>query len=444
MNLINPKILQQRLSNFDFPTGEHSKKIAKNIVGWQIALKDRDLSKTKEKSVQGVFLQKFFGEILGYSIFIEEEGEWNLIQHPTSEVDAQEPDGSLGFFTKEEKVTKAVIELKDAKTSLDKKQSGRDKGYTPIEQAYLYATKFDRCNWIIVSNFREIRLYNKNRTQDFYERFDVLELHKESEFKRFYYLLSKHNLIRKSQPSIIDELADNTTIVNEDITQKFYSQYKNARLNLFLHLIEHNPTIDQTVLLEKAQKIIDRLIFILFCEDTGNLLPSNLVKETYNLGTRSRERSDERVWREFKNLFMDIDVGRSDIDPKINKYNGGLFANDEQLNTLSIKDSIWKSLVALNAYDFESELDVNILGHIFEQSISDLETLKTTIPITTETQDILTTESGERLLQEQEELSIFEKKGRRKKEGIFYTPDFVTQFLVENVVGRFWKRILIN
>ena len=34
-------------------------------------------------------------------------------------------------------------------------------------------------------------------------------------------------------------------------------------------------------------------------------------------------------------------------------------------------------------------------------------------------------------------MSIFEKKGRRKKEGIFYTPDFVTQFLVENVVGRF-------
>ena len=440
MNLINPKILQQRLANFDFPTGEQAKKIAKNIAGWQTALKDRDLARTKEKQIQGSFLSVFFSEILGYPVQTEEsiEGvEWNLIQHPSSEVDAQEPDGSLGFYTKDEKITKAVIELKDAKTSLDKKQSGREKGYTPIEQAYLYATKFDRCNWIIVSNFREIRLYNKNRTQDFYEKFDVLELHKESEFKRFYYLLSRHNLIRKSQPSIIDDLADDTTVANEDITQKFYSQYKSARLNLFLHLIENNPTIDQTVLLEKAQKIIDRLIFILFCEDTGNLLPSNLVKETYQLGTRSRERSDERVWREFKNLFMDIDVGRGDIDPKINKYNGGLFANDEQLNTLSIKDSIWQSLVALNSYNFESELNVNILGHIFEQSISDLETLKTTIPITSETQDILTTESGEQLLQEQEELSIFEKKGRRKKEGIFYTPDFVTQFLVENVVGRF-------
>ena len=41
------------------------------------------------------------------------------------------------------------------------------------------------------------------------------------------------------------------------------------------------------------------------------------------------------------------------------------------------------------------------------------------------------------LILEQEELSIVEKKGRRKKEGIFYTPDFITQYLVENVVGRF-------
>ena len=125
------------------------------------------------------------------------------------------------------------------------------------------------------------------------------------------------------------------------------------------------------------------------------MLPRNLVKDTYELGARSRERSDERVWREFKNLFMDIDIGRSDIDPKINKYNGGLFANDTVLNNLVIKDPIWQSLVRLNSYDFESEVDVNILGHIFEQSISDLETLKTKIPITTENQDILTTESGD-------------------------------------------------
>jgi hypothetical protein len=361
MNLINAKILQQRFANFDFPSGEKAKFIAKNIAGWQAALKDRDLAKTKEKGVQGLFLQKFFGDILGYTTQAEGTAEWNLIQHPTSEVDAQEPDGILGFFSKDQEITGAVIELKDAKTSLDKKQSSREKGYTPIEQGYQYSTKFDKCSWIIISNFREIRLYHKNRTQNYYEKFDVLELHKEEEFKRFYYLLCKQNLISKTHTSIIDDLANNTAAANEDITSKFYNDYKDARHSLFLHLIEHNPNVDQTILLEKAQKIIDRFIFILFCEDTGNLLPRNIVEETYKLGIRSRERSDERVWREFKNLFMDIDIGRSDIDPKINKYNGGLFSSDETLNSLSIKDAVWQPVVALNTYDFESELGVNIL-----------------------------------------------------------------------------------
>src|SRR5687767_2150118 len=133
MNLINQKILQKRLTNFDFPTGEQAKKIAKDIAGWQTALKDRDLARTKEKGIQGLFLKVFFSEILGYTVQTEgdldQNFEWNLIQHPTSEVDAQEPDGSLGFFSKGEKgITKAVIELKDAKTLLDKKQSGREKG----------------------------------------------------------------------------------------------------------------------------------------------------------------------------------------------------------------------------------------------------------------------------------------------------------------------------
>ncbi len=414
MNLFNQKLCRERIARFDFPSGEKAAHIEKIIANWQYALRDSDLSKTKEKSVQGLFLLKFFEEILGYTSQVTGGEEWNLIQHPASEVDAQEPDGSLGFFTRGEKITRAVIELKDAKTLLDKKQSGREKGYTPIEQADLYATKFDRCSWIIVSNFREIRLYHKNRTQDFFEKFDVLELHKAEEFQRFYYFFSRQNLISRAKTSVIDDLADDSTKEDENITIKFYADYKNARLNLFHHLIEQNPGIEKILLLEKAQKIIDRLIFILFCEDTGTLLPRNLVKDTYEIGIKSRERSNQRVWREFKNLFMDIDLGRSDIDPAINSYNGGLFAHDAVLDNLVIKDSIWKQLVSLNKYDFESELNVNILGHIFEQSISDIENLKASL-------------SGKET----------DNTSRRKYEGIFYTPEFVTKYLIEDVVGRF-------
>ena len=405
------------MARFHFPTGEKAAKLGEIISNRQSALTDADLSTTKEKSAQGLFLLKIFNELLGYETQTDNQQEWNLIQHPTTEVDKQEADGSLGIFTKESKITKAVIELKDAKASLDKKQA-REKGYTAIEQGYLYATKFDRCSWIIVSNLREIRLYHKNRTQDYCEKFDILELHKEEEFKRFYYILCKQNLISNTKISIIDDLANESNKEEENITLKFYKEYKDIRLNLFNHLTQHNPDIERIILLEKAQKILDRLIFILFCEDTGTLLPRNLVRDTYSLGIRSRDRNDERVWREFKNLFMDIDLGRSDIDPHINQYDGGLFAKDDTLDNLSIKDTIWKELVDLNRYDFSSELNVNIIGHIFEQSISDLENIRRSI-------------AG------QEETNILEKSDKRKKDGIFYTPEYITKYIVDRTIRKF-------
>ncbi|MBN1617867.1 N-6 DNA methylase, partial [Candidatus Dojkabacteria bacterium] len=413
MNLFNRKILNQRLAGYVFPKGDHAVRIGKFITGWQKSLKDRDLQQTKEKSIQGKFLVIFFEEILGYQDKTKGEEEWTLVAEPKTEVDAQTADGSLGFFSKAKKETKAVIELKDAKTSLDKKQSGREKGYTPVEQAYLYATKFDRCKWIIVSNFREIRLYSKARSEQFVEKFDILELHKEDEFKRFYYLLNKENLLAKEGKSPVEDLAEKSLEQEEDISKKFYADYKNARERLFKHLLRYNKGLDKETLFRKAHKILDRLIFILFCEDSANLLPKELLKDSYRLGMRSRERSDQRVWREIKNLFMDIDEGRDDIEPAINSYNGGLFKKDQILDDLVIKDDVWEDTIHLGDYDFESDLNVNILGHIFEQSISDIENIKAE-------------------MSEEKKVS-----SKRKKEGIFYTPEYITKYIVENTVGRY-------
>lgn len=415
MNLFNKKILNQRIANFTFPKGEEAENISKLITGWQKALKDSDLSKTKEKSIQGKFLNVFFEQILGYEDKTGGLDEWSLIAEPKTEVDSQVADGSLGFFTKDKKETKAVIELKDAKTSLDKKQKGREKGYSPVEQGYLYATKFDRCKWIIVSNFREIRLYNKARSEQFYEKFDVLDLHNEDGFKKFYFLLQKDNLIAKEGDSPIDDLAKKSTDQEEDISKKFYSDYKEVRTALYNHLSKGNQDLDKKTLFEKSQKILDRIVFILFCEDTANLLPKNILKETYEFGKRSRQRSDEKVWLEMKNLFIDIDEGREDIDPKINGYNGGLFKFDEILDNLHIKDDIWDSVIKLSDYDFETDLNVNILGHIFEQSISDIENPKA----------------------ELEDTEQDKRKSKRKKDGIFYTPEYITKYIVENTVGKY-------
>lgn len=432
MNLFNRKVLNQRIVNYSFPNKEKAKEISKLIINWQKALKDSDLSKTKEKSIQGKFLNVFFEQILGYVDKTGGEVQWTLVAEPKTEVDAQTADGAIGFFTKSENLTVGVIELKDAKTSLDKKQKSREKGYSPVEQAYLYATKFDRCKWIVVSNFREIRLYNKSRSEQYFEKFDLLQLHKEEEFKRFYFLLNKENLISLTGESSIDDLANKSEAQEEDISKKFYLDYRAVRLVIYEHLVQHNNDTNRKILLEKAQKILDRVVFILFCEDTANLLPQNILKDTYQLGIKSRDRSDEKVWREMKNLFIDIDEGRKDIEPEINSYNGGLFKVDEILNKLVIKDDVWKNIIKLTDYDFETDLNVNILGHIFEQSISDIEVMsESLVDVSQNVSNSLAN------IDTQPKATSKKVTSKRKKDGIFYTPEYITKYIVENTVGKY-------
>ena len=67
----------------------------------------------------------------------------------------------------------------------------------------------------------------------------------------------------------------------------------------------------------------------------------------------------------------------------------------------------------LSTYDFSTEIDVNILGHIFEHSINEIEEITA----------------------ELEGKSTDKKQTKRKKEGIFYTPKYITQYIVENTVG---------
>lgn len=415
--LFNKRLLQTHLNSFEFPQGYDFERTHKIIGNWQKAIRDGNYDKTKETQVQSSFLNLFFNVVLGYAEMHDNSDEWHLVNEAKTEFDGTKADGALGYFTKDDKtnITRAVIELKDAKTSLDAKQSTRKDYDSPVSQAFSYSSKFDRCDWIIVSNFKEIRLYHKDRGQGYYESFEILNLNNESEFKRFYFLLCKENLIDKTRSSVLDNLVKDTSKNEEDISKQFYKDFKALRQELFQHLCEYNPTIDKKCLLEKTQKFLDRLIFIMFCEDSANLLPHNTLKNYYETGKNLPIPSDDKVWQIIKGLFHSIDKGNSDVKPPINKYNGGLFAVDDILDNLIIKDSAWTNVVKLADYDFESDLNVNILGHIFEQSLSDLEQIKSEI----------------------DGIEQDKTKSKRKKDGIFYTPEYITRYIVEQTVGKY-------
>lgn len=408
--IFNKKLLQNKLQNFDTSSITDLEKKLKIITNWIYSINNSNLNKTKEKSVQGDFLTSFFTNILGYK---KRYGNdlWNITQEQKTILDATTSDGALGFFTSDITDIRVVIELKDANTNLDKKQKGRDNKVSPVEQAFSYAPKSGKkCNWIIVSNFVEIRLYHTSSELE-YEKFLVTDLCNTEEFKRFYYLLCYGNLIKRDGKSTIDELYEKNEEEQKDISKLFYKDYKDTRLHLFERLKENNPEVDELILFEKSQKLMDRFIFVCFSEDKA-LLPENTFRNVIKIANMSYDVSGNKIWNQLKGLFHSIDKGNPPMN--INRFNGGLFAPDKDLDNLNLPDDMFKGLEKLAEYNFDTDLNVNILGHIFEQSISDIEEIKSEI-------------KGE---------IIDKKHGKRKKDGIFYTPEYITHYIVEQTIGR--------
>lgn len=413
--IFKDKLIANYLSKFtrdDIPDFDKKWQI---IRRWRKSCLQGDLNQTKETEIQGAFMMQIFDQILGYSSVTSTDTDYyHQKQEFNSALDASEADGGLGFFSAVHKVrdVRAVVELKDATTSLDKKQN-RSSHLTPVEQAFFYANKNgSKCGWVIVSNFIETRLYKSNSMLE-YEVFDIRNMDSEAEFLRFYFFLCKDHLINQTGKSKIDDLYQENEEMGIAISNDFYKTYKRIRNNLYVSLKDNNPDKDELLLFTKSQKIMDRFIFICFCEDCG-LLPPKIFQRLIDSSQNSFSFSPTKLWDELRGLFRAIDVGSPPM--QINRYNGGLFKADPELDSLVIMDDVLIAFSELATYDFGSDLNVNILGQIFEQSISDVEQIKREI-------------AGED--------TASDSKGKQKDDGIFYTPYYVTRYIVEQTVGAY-------
>ena len=409
--IFKERLIKNRLAHFTRDNVPDFDARFKEVGLWCNATAEKHLDRTKETNVQGAFMTRLFNQVFGYAEIIDNAECYNQERESKTVLDTTESDGALGFFNKTTgtRDVRVVIELKDARTSLDKKQN-RSSHLTPVEQAFSYANKNgSKCGWVIVSNFVEIRLYKSNSSLE-YETFDMRKMKDEKEFLRLYYFLCKDHLIAESGKSVIDELYQENEAEGVEITNQFYSTYKTIRNNLFTSLKENNPGVDEILLFTKSQKLMDRFIFICFCEDC-NLLPQNIYRRLIETAKQSFSFTPNKLWEQLRGLFAAIDQGNPPM--KINRYNGGLFKTDPELDSLAIPDDILETFVELSDYDFNSDLNVNILGQIFEQSISDVEQIKA---------EISGAQAG---------------NGKQKDDGIFYTPYYVTRYIVEQTVGTY-------
>lgn len=365
-----------------------------------------NIRNSKEEEYQGEFLIDLFVNILGYTK--KPHDNFNLVTEQKNVKDSKKADGAIVI----DQSVKAVIELKGTNTTdLNKIET----------QAFGYKNNQPDCTYVITSNFEKLRFYIDNATEHL--EFNLFQL-TETEFELLYLCLAFENIVKDIPIKI---KAD--SVSQEDvITKKLYKDYSLFKSELYNNLVSLNPDFEPIELFKKSQKLLDRFLFIFFAEDR-NLLPTNLIfrinKEWKEL---QQMRMEVSLYDRYKRYFVDLNEGAKVTLPafsqtathhkeehQIYAYNGGLFKPDPILDSIKIDDAVlFQHTEKLSHYDFQSEVDVNILGHIFENSLNEFDEVKANL-------------QGD---------SIDKTKTKRKKDGVFYTPKYITKYIVDNTIGK--------
>lgn len=358
--------------------------------------KQENIRHSKEEQFQEGFLRELFVDVLGYTL--NPTPNFNLRTEEKNVTDSKKADGAI--LINDEIV--GVIELKGCNTTDLKKVEA---------QAFGYKNQHAKATYVIISNFEKLRFYIDNSVN--FEEFNLFNLSK-SQFDLLYLCLAYEN-IEKNLPKTIKA---KSLSKEEEVTNKLYKDYSEFKILLFNDILtlNHVETPEQKILLfKKTQKLLDRLLFIFFAEDSGLLSPNTMRTHILDVWQKMKEVGEEQpLYNRIKKYFTWLDGGFKSTEIEVFAYNGGLFKPDEVLDSLIISDELlYNYTLKLSEYNYASEVDVNILGHIFEHSLTEIEEVTNTL-----------------LGNEQPTVS------KRKKDGVFYTPQYITKYIVENTVGK--------
>ena len=405
------------------PMGPEAEPAREILRKWARLLESTRAEELNESELLPDYLTDLFYRVLGYRGPAASGERYTFSREKRVEVDGEFADAVIGELGGDRDRPLIALEGKGPRDPLDRPFAGRR--MSAVDQAYRYAINLP-CDWILVTNLREIRLYHKNHDQRTFERFDVQALAEhEAAFRQLVFLLGADRVVPAAGPGHLDELLKASEQAGVELTRRYYAEYSRIRRDVLGRLRAANPAVTPEILLFYTQKLLDRVLFIAFAEDRG-LLPSETLLKAFKHHDPYNPRSK---WQTFQGLFRAIDQGSGDLN--IPGYNGGLFAKDHGLDRIAVPDEVCAELKKVGDYDYHSPaatngdsvgirlVDVEILGHIFEQSITDLERME------------------QELAAGKFELGRVE---RRHREGAFYTPRTITRF----IVGRALRPVLAD
>ena len=436
-----------------------------------------------ETSAEAAFVETFFRDIWGYNGpgQVAAGDSHTMVQQFTIPGTGAgggpgRADLALGYLIGNGDVPQAVCEFKGTRrgrATLDTEQSRKGSRRSPVDQCLDYLGGARRGmigsepilpRWGIVTDMNEFRLYwyDRGRSQylsfvirqpqgDLFRAPSLLDDTEEARFGRYIFSRIFHRdalLTRGGKPALLT-LIEQRRFRDRQIETEFYQRYKAFRDHLITTLVidngPHTPRYPGTNgrLVRLAQKILDRFLFVFYCEDMGRALafPPKLLQDF--LSARSADPyydpNSTTIWAEMTRLFHAMNVGATFGRETIHQFNGGLFAPDPTLDALHVPNRLfcepnqaqneatiaaspltvlflcatYNYAAALGEGSERQALGLYTLGHIFEQSITELEMLEA----------------------QAEGRESVNKLSGRKTDGVYYTPEWVVERIVDGTIG---------
>ena len=239
------------------------------------------------------------------------------------------------------------------------------------------------------------------------KKFHYSEYLDEEKFKEIYYLFSREAVANESLAKFAESLAKPTSKAQQKklfsgsclkMDEAFLQELDGYREELARMFKKDNSQLNGEDLTEATQRTLDRLVFMRFLED--KLIESDTLVEKFG--------DKGNAWQDFIATSHRLDAiyngiifkKHSIIDAPTFRVEGQAFAN------------ICASLTDANSpYAFHT-IPIHTLGSIYERFLGKV---------------IIATEGG---------AQVDEKPEVRKAGGVFYTPENIVTYIVENTVGK--------
>lgn len=381
------------------------KQKAYDVIGHLADNFQNGIKSKNETETRRYYIDKFF-EALGWDVS-NEKGKREVIHEDIVKVKGKTKFPDYGFYFKGKRVF--FVEAKD--TKVDIKNDSR-----PAFQLRSYAWSA-KLGVSILTDFEEFAVYDctvrpkeNDRTEAARIKYFTYEDYlKEGVFDYIYDLFERENVANGSLDAYSENLCNRKG--SETVDVHFLSTLDELRTKLAVVISKLNREMSEKDINYAVQQIIDRIIFLRVAED----------RNVENYGLLALANPKNKNEDDFKNYGFNGENSYYEnlnyiFDRANEKYNSGLFDEDAIVRNLNIDDKTIKDIIdelytPKNPYQF-SVIPVEIIGNAYEQFL------------------------GKTISIDKNHKAVIELKPEvRKAGGVYYTPEYIVDYIVANTVG---------